>query len=840
MNLFSELSAAWERGETPSEKRAGAIDVLKRYRSEALEGMHRLLTAERRGLPAMYFLSDKTDEMLTALMLFASERFNGDGNSVCAVVACGGYGRRELAPFSDIDLMFLIPEGASEALREEVLSVVYLLWDAGMKIGYTIRTPAECVEDAKTDITVRTNLLEARFVCGDEELFYDFSNRYNALKTPEGIKFFVDAKRSERDERHKRMGLSQYMLEPNLKEGCGGLRDLHLLFWLMKYVFDVTDMRDLASRGILPRKTVDLFLHAHAFLDTLRCFLHFYRGKRGDILTMDAQKAVAPMLMYADRRGGLSDVERMMKHYYIISKNVGALTYYFSAIVEDALSGASDFETVDGQDSFCLINRRLDFRENAVVGPMDLLKLFWLKQKLKCDFSPAALQTAAHRAKEIRFVRKTDEARRMFFDVLTAPDSSDVLHAMLDTGVLGETIPVFKAVTGQMQFDMYHVYTTDEHTLKALEYVKSAAGESEFPSFESRRALYTAVLFHDIGKGAGGNHAEKGAVLAQKALADLGLDESERDVVTWLIRHHLLMSEVAFKRDIYDAKTIESFVKKVESPERLRLLYALTVADIKAVGPSVWNGFKARLLGDLFKTALEKMRGAAAEARDLSAEQRRLADDFNAARADVAFCVRNDVLPDMTEFTVITKDREGLFAAIAGAMTVIGASIAGATIATLNDKTVVDTFFVQDADAAALNGGKPTPLKSERKLARLKEKIRQVLNDGSEIETEIEKKRAQAVKKPFYYAPRVLIDNEASDACSLIEVDGNDSTGFLYAVTHEMTALNLQIVSAHIYTYGTHVVDVFYVCDAKGNKITDETRVREIKSRLLAVMELLR
>lgn len=836
MNLLFSLRQAVEDRTDEAQKRAACAAVVKAYRAEALEAAKQKLYRERRGLPVMYFLSDKTDEMFAVLTHFVcSVLFDSEQDSMPAVVACGGYGRRELAPFSDIDILFLIDENASEIQRERVLFLVYLLWDAGMKTGYAVRTPRECVEDARADMTIRTNLLEARFVCGDEGLFEDFSHRYEDFKAHEDVAAFVKEKLRERDERHKRTGRSQYMLEPDLKEGCGGLRDLHLLFWLFKYVFGITDMREASARGILSDKTVDLFLKAHAFLDTLRCCLHFYRGRRGDILTMDAQQAIAKVLEYDDRKGGLSAVERLMKHYYIVSKTVGALSKYFTAAVQDALSGGAVIGQIDGEDAFCLENGRIAFKRGAFVSAADLLKLFWLMHKTGAEPAPDALQTVVGRVKEIRAIRKLPQARAMFFDILLSERAQSVLHAMLDTGALCEMIPVFKRISGQMQFDMYHVYTTDEHTLKALEFLQSAEQTSDAPFVQTRRALHVAVLLHDIGKGAGGNHAEKGAVLAQKTLNDLGLDDAEKEIVVWLIRNHLLMSEVAFKRDIYDPKTVEGFVEKVASPERLRLLYALTAADIKAVGPAVWNGFKARLLSDLFKRALAAMRGDNVGQRLVSAFQKDLVARFRDSGEKAYFCARNDVLPEMTEFTVVAKDRAGLFASICGAMAVVGVSIVGATVMTLDD-VVADTFYVQDTDGALLGDGRCGALKSEKKTKRLKDKILAALDDSGALDAEVSQKRLSSAKKPFYYPLKISIDNNQSDSCTLIEIDGSDCVGFLYAVAGAMTKADLQIDSAHIYTYGTHVVDVFYVKTAAGGKIAPDD-ADGIKRELSGVME---
>lgn len=839
MTVFEEILHLWQSFDDTEKKRSMLLSFIKKHRQENLNEMRLLLEKERHGLPAMYFFSDKTDILITALFRLVFQKIYPlkKGQSLPAIVACGGYGRQELAPYSDLDILFLVNKQPDEQETERLLFIVYLLWDAGIKTGYAVRTINDCIDESLKDATVCTNLLESRYVTGNEDLFFRLLNSYQNMKKTADSVVFVDAKKKERDERHQRMGQSHYMLEPNVKEGRGGLRDLHLLFWLMKYLFDVTDLRELVRQGILDSKTVDSFLKAHDFLDTVRCYLHFYNNKRGDILTLQAQKAIAPLLGYAERSGGLSTVERFMKHYYLFSRTVVVLMHYFTAIIEDNIRPSSGYEPLPEDNRFYLNNGRIAFRKDTDISPDMFLKAFWLKQKLSRPISPATLQTITARSKEIRSLRKTPLMRDLFFDILTADNAFETLHQMLDFDVLGEIIPVFKPLIGQVQFDMYHLYTTDEHTLKVFENLSSNDQLPVNVSKQSKRTLYVAALLHDIGKGSGGNHAEKGALKAVKALSDLGLSAEETETVIWLIRHHLLMSETAFRRDIFDTKTIEDFVTIVQSPERLRLLYALTKADIQAVAPHVWNGFKERLLSDLFKNALEVMQGDALRPRSLTNGQKSLLTLKENSPSDaVLFDISVDADQGVTELAVLAPDCKGLFAAVSGALSVAGVSVVGAKISTLADGTALDSFIIQDTNASLLEKNLTTPLTSEKKIKRIKEQIRRSLSDTDLIAKEVTEKRLSTPKGPITFSPRVLTDNNASLDYTLIEVNGTDCVGFLHAVTYAMTQLNLSISSAHIYTYGSHVVDVFYVKNADGKKLDDKT-CEKVCHVLLKTME---
>ena len=824
MTLRYDLEQAWNAADTPDDKKKAVVAVLKRRQDEMLVDMGMVLnTPQNSGLEAMFVHADALDDTLSELMTFVYETVFADRERPeTALIAVGGYGRKELAPYSDIDILFLLNENDKDKAGEIVSFVTSALWDTGLKVGASARTPADCVTQALSDITIRTNMLESRLVWGSSDLFGDFTCRYEELRTSGNGRDFIESKFEERSARYRRMGHSKYMLEPNVKESRGGLRDLHLLFWLAKYLFGITQMPDLIDLGVLSPVACHKFLKAHRFLATVRCHLHILAGRAGDILTFDAQAKIAEQMGY-DNRTGQSAAERFMKHYYLISKTVGELSNQITVAIKDALSGEPRL-TFLPEDNFYLINDRIAFKENLDFGetPLILLQAFDLKQRLHLSINPQTLQLITDNASLIRNVRKTPETRKIFFDILLSDNPETSLRQMTECGVLGRLIPEFQNIVAQVQFDMYHVYTTDEHTFKAIGYLSETPQEM---TPQSRLALCLGTLLHDIGKGRGGDHAKKGAELAEKILADLGVGKDDAETVVWLIANHLLMSQTAFRRDIFDPKTIADFVAVVQSPERLKLLYALTVADVKAVGPNVWNSFKDKLLKDLVTFALEKMQGIDSRAKSLTPAQKALAE--KADRKEYAFAVTPDPDRGVTEFIVLAPDRDGLFADITGTMATEDVSIIEAQIATLDNGMALDTFLIQET--TMLNEKKPVD--SEKKIARLQNGIKTAT--ASEIEDKLNKKRTKTAPSVLWSPPRVFINNTASDSCSLIEVNGTDYTGFLHEVTHTMTKLNLNIVSAHIYTYGSRVVDVFYVKDAAGRKITDETQMQKIKTALL-------
>ncbi|HJY50592.1 MAG TPA: [protein-PII] uridylyltransferase, partial [Stellaceae bacterium] len=516
------------------------------------------------------------------------------------------------------------------------------------------------------------------------------------------------------------------------------------------------------------------------------------------------------------------------------------------------------------------------------INPPALLRLFHVAQQHELDIHPRALRAASLSLRLInQQLRDNSEANRLFLEILTSrKDPETALRRMNEAGVLGRFIPDFGRVVAQMQYDMYHVYTVDEHTLFAigiLHKIESGLLEEELPlatqlmpTIVSRRALYLAVLLHDIAKGRGGDHSEIGEQIALKLGPRLGLSAEETETVAWLVRWHLLMSGTAFKLDIGDRQTIGNFVERVQSPERLKLLLVLTVADIRAVGPKVWNGWKAALLRELYHRAIELISGGLSgegrESRAAAAQAatRRLLPDFSepefatfvsrgysyywlsfdapthsrharlmreaeASGAPLTVEKRVDPYRSVTEITLYTADHPGLFSRIAGALAVSGANIVDAKIITMSNGMALDTFWVQDS-----NGG---PFDRPDKLAKLAVVFENVLSGDLKPHRELAHLLAFPSRtRVFMVTPRVLLDNKASGSHTVIEVNGRDRPGLLFEVTRALTGLNLQVSSAKISTYGEKVVDVFYVKDLFGHKIEHSAKLAEIQRTLEVVL----
>jgi len=811
------------------------------------------------------------------------------------IVAIGGYGRGELAPGSDVDLLFLLPYKRAPRVEQVVEAMLLLMWDLGLKVGHAVRTVAENLRSAKGDMTIRTSLLESRPLWGERSLYDEFTQRLaKEVLAGTGLEF-VQAKLAERDERHRRLGDSRYALEPNIKEGKGGLRDLQTLFWIGKYLHQVDDADGLVDVGMLTRDEADLFIKDQTFLRTLRCHLHYLTGRAEDRLTFDLQTEVGRRMGYTDH-AGTSGVERFMKHYFLIAKDVGDLTRIFCAALEAEsrhrpqgrslrarlFGSKGDKQELDG---FIVDGGRLNvaddkqFREN----PVDIIRLFRVSQIHDISFHPNALKLVTRSLRLIGpKLRKDPEANSVFLEILTGEKGTErVLRRMNEAGLLGKFIPEWGRVVAQMQHDMYHVFTVDEHTLFAigiLNGLEGGDGADQWPlasrviaKIESRRALYVAMFCHDIAKGRGGDHSILGARIAGKLGRRLGLSDEETETAEWLVRWHLLMSNVALKRDIDDEEAIADFSSRMESAERLRLLLVLTTADISAVGPGRWNGWKATLLGQLFHRARDILIGAHEEkgrevrinlakdaVRDLlpdwpaedveaflskgyapywlqqeteaHARHARLLRTAEKTGQALTIETRIDRGRGVTEVTIHTADHPGLFSRLAGALSVVGASIVEARIFTLTDGSALDIFIIQDAE-----GG---PFQAADKLARLSSAIERSLSGDMRPKTEIAKRRPMLPSRTrvFKVQPRVLIDNEANSTQTIIEVNGRDRPGLLHDVTRALYGLNLQITTAKVSTFGERVVDVFYVKDVFGLKVTHEGKLNTIRKALLTAL----
>ncbi len=846
------------------------------------------------GLAAARALSTLQDETIAILHEFAVRHFHAGAvqtDSGLAIAATGGYGRGLLAPGSDIDLLFLL--SSKRNARDEIIIefMLRMLWDLGLKVGHAVRTPSECVLLAKQDMTIRTSLLEARFLLGERALYDELRQKFWSKVVTGNGQDFVEAKLAERDKRHLRQGESRYLVEPNIKEGKGGLRDLQTLYWIGKYLYRVEDAEDLIRHGVFTKEEFRTFQKAEVFLWDVRCHLHYLAGRAEERISFDLQPELARRMGYDDAEAHHA-VERFMRGYFLVAKDVGDLTRIFCAALEDqnrkrhpALAALLPgfIKLRSGAEDFFVEGGRLAAKPGIFAAdPVNLLRLFHIADAKDLDVHPATLQAVTRSFDLIGDdVRRNTEANRLFLEIVSSRrDPERALRRMNEAGVLGRFLPEFGRVVALMQFNMYHHYTVDEHSLHAignLARIERGELKSAHPlasdlikRVKSREALYLAMLLHDIAKGLPGDHSEVGVGMAQTVCGRLGLSATDAADVVFLVRHHLLMSDVAQRRDIADSKTVHDFVQLVQTPERLRLLLLLTIADIRAVGPGVWNGWKSQLLHELHAEAETLMSGGdaaparrnrvddakaalAARLHNLPAAAREralarhndgywLAFDKGAhehharlmANADTkgelfALDARSDEFRAVTEIVIYAVDHPGLFSQLAGAISVSRGSIVDAKIFTTNDGYALDVFSVQDAE-----GG---PFGDAARVERLKQTIIKTLaGEISPRDVFIKrplKKRAAA----FKVRPRVLFDNEASLAATVVEVEGADRPGLLYEVTRVLFESGLGISSAIIATYGERAVDVFYVRDQFGHRVMHPERIAAIEARLMAALE---
>ena len=884
--LAARIAAIPDEGGAAGIRRAVTAILRETLDAGRAEVARRLAAHPSRGLEAANAQAYLVDQIVIALAEVTVGRLYPLSNPTAAerltIIAVGGYGRGEMAPFSDVDIGFVTPWKQTPWAEQVIESMLYALWDLGLKVGHSSRSLDELVRQANGDVTVRTALLEGRHVWGDEALYAEAARRFETEVRQGTERQFVADKLAERNARHVRMGDTRYVVEPNVKEGKGGLRDLHALFWIGKYVYDVERAAQLVDVGLFTRTEYRAFHRADNFLWAVRCHLHLIAGRAEDRLTFDYQREIAERMRFA-ARPGKSAVERFMQFYFIQVKTVGSLTGLFLAHLEERFArrrGTGLARLLTGPkklNGFVIDRGRIALPDDDFLraDPVRLIELFALAARERREIHPLAMRCATRDARRAAAVRNDPRANALFLDLLTSRnDPETVLRWMNETGVLGRFIPDFARVVAQMQFDMYHHYTVDEHTIRAIGLLaRLEKGElaEENPlatavigQLASRRVLYVAVLLHDIAKGRGGDHSILGAEVAERLCPRLGLTAAETETVAWLVRHHLLMSATAFKRDLSDFKTILDFTQVVQSPERLRLLDVLTVVDIRAVGPGTWNGWKRQLLMDLYESAEEvlrlghKQRGRGERIAEKQ-EALRTAMQWDAdeiahyvARFPESYWVAEpiDVLTHNTAFvraagdrplsidaqvypergatlvTVYAADHPGLFSRIAGAIHLAGGNIIDARIHTTRDGMALDNFLVQDPLGR--------PFDEAARLERLKTAITDSLADRWKLGEKLKAKPGPRVRADaFRIEPNVLVDNRASNRFTVVEVNARDRPALLNQLAHALFLSKVTIHSAHVSTYGERAVDTFYLTDLTGDKL-GEGRIRALERRLLA------
>ena len=913
--LREELTSSWGEIRRPDQARAGVLRRLKALKAEAQSEAQGLLeqTGDGRACAkALALFQDELVKLIYDLSTFHISRAPKPPAAMpMALVATGGYGRGLMAPGSDVDLLFLFPDKQTAQAESIVKSVLHYLWDLGYKVGHAVRTVDQTIKAAKEDMTIRTALLDARLIHGEDALFNRMQASLLSGVVQGNQREFIEAKLRERAERLIRIGFSRYMVEPNIKEGKGGLRDLNMLHWFAVHLN--TGGQAQAETGLFSPNETATFNRCEAFLWTVRCYLHFLAGKPEERLSFDLQPEMARLLQYHSRLG-LLGVERFMKHYFLIAKDVGDLTRTVCSCLEirelKTVPSLSDFMGIlpwgsrarlAATTAFRVDHDRLNVKQPDAFtkDPLNLIRLFVEAERRNLLLHPEAIRLIRSSLKLIDDGFRTNPAaNQLFLKLLTsrhAPERS--LRALNEAGVLGRFIADFGRVVAMAEFSMYHYYTIDEHTIRAvgiLSQMEKGALADElplateiFPGVQNRRALYLALLMHDVAKAVEGDHSIVGADLTRRLAFRMGLEPAEADTAAWLVEHHLTMSQTAQSRDISDPQTVRTFADIVQSPERLKLLLLLTVADIRAVGPGVWNGWKGQLLRSLYYDTEPLLAGGhtreprksrinSAQARlretlngwppaeverfiqrhepdywlktdlERQLQHAKIIRAFESERPVVAFdakCdefrslteltlvtgVKGDAVQPLTELTLVTQDTPRLLMIFAGACAVAGANIASAQISTTRDGLALDTLFLQRlfSDSEEIE-----------RAQKISHTISAILSGKRAIDTletarSLQKSRIRA----FSVTPDIIIDNTASQELTVIEVHALDRPGLLFDLARGFSDLELDIASAHIATFGEKAVDVFYVRDRFRKKLMSGDVKRLIRKRLLALLK---
>ncbi len=886
--IDARIADAAAHADNPAELRAKTIKILKAVQAEGRDAIASAFAAapfDATAMTASY--TYLTDGMVKSALFVTTQYLNPLPKNVqknapaLSVIGVGGYGRGEMAPFSDVDLLFLVPNTNTKWTNDVIEAMLYILWDLKLKVGHATRTIADCVQLATEDYTIQTALLEHRYVCGDTDLAERLDETLKRDLFSGSGHAFIEAKLEERDSRHLKQG-QRYVVEPNVKEGKGGLRDLQSLFWIAKYIHGAEHSADLVAAGVFRAEEYETFKAAENFLWAVRGHLHLLTKRATEQLTFDMQVSVAEAMQYEDQTGRRA-VEVFMQAYFRHATVVGDLTRIFLTKLEDMHVKSEPLlerwfrRKPKIKEGYLVVHNRIAIADDAAFlsDPLNMLRLFEEALRTGMLIHPDAMRTVKANLNLITDpVRNNPEAQRIFLDLLLKHGNPErALRRMNELGMLAAFIPEFEPIVAMMQFNMYHSYTVDEHTIQTianLARIEKSELEEELPVASSilnrgvnRKVLYVALLLHDIGKGRQEDHSILGASIVRKVAPRLGLKQDEVDTVEWLVRYHLLMSDMAQKRDISDPRTVRDFAKAVQTVKRLDLLCVLTVCDIRGVGPDTWNNWKAVLIRALYRqteraleTGLEDLnrqnRGAEAKKtlrealpdwpkKALKEETARHYDPYWQGlhvTAHVVFAkllrdidpkvVQIDLHPDedrdATRACFVMPDHHGIFTRLTGALALVGANVVDARSYTTKDGFVTDAFWIQDSEGNAYEASK---------LPRLRQMIEKTLR-GEVIARDALKSRDKVKKreKAFRVPTSITFDNDGSEIYTIIEVDTRDRPGLLYDLARTLASANVYIANAVIATYGEQVVDTFYVKDMFGLKYYTESKQRALEKKL--------
>ncbi len=851
-----------------------------------------ILGNRQMGITAASLLSEKTDDIVQAI---ANKHFDDIVKNQIAIVAVGGYGRGLLAPFSDIDLCIIVTE-MTDAVDTMIRQFLYDMWDLKLKLGYSIGTIDQIITECH-DMTKRTALLEKRFLFGNNHIDDELSKQFKNLQENSTLEF-IKAKLQERSLRHQNTRHSRYLVEPDLKNSKGGLRDIHVMMWIGKYIYQTHNPQDLIYHGVFTQKDFNLIQKSERLFWSIRFLLHLEVGRGHEKINFDVQKQLADMLGYRSA-GGLSAVERFMRHYFLASRQIGTITRIFTLALETKNYAAPSFkETMKfiwqrfnfADSDFYLKDNRLCFKNHISLqkNPEKAVSIFKFSDRYNIAVHPETMRFI--RANVHYFddkFRSLSEPYRIFRDILCSAKNVELLlRQMSEVGLLGRLIPDFGKIICLMQFNMYHHYTVDEHLIRCVGIIHKIANghlKDEHPlasdlinRLDMKDVLFLAVFIHDMAKGRQEDHSAEGERIIDWLAPKMGFNQAETETAKWLVLHHLRMSDVSQKRDLSDPSVNKDFATFVLSSERLKLLLCLTVADIKGVGPGVWNGYKGALLRTLYNNTQEILQGGyISDNRIVRVEFKkqdfiktlRMHHDNDVVQSVIktlpnSFWLGTDIktqtscvhliektymiddktdikiTPDtfkaVTEIIVYTKDYSGLFTSLSGALATSNATIYDAQLFTDNDGYALDIFRIQDIHNKAIT--------DKEHLKRIKKRILQTIKQ-QKIDFVAEKQTinhvALAITKAVYTdIANVTVDNQGSNTATIIEVTAMNRNYLLYDIASTLYALKVSVVSAHINTYGETAIDVFYIKNRFGLKITDANFLAKIKHHILTTISI--
>ncbi|HZP35552.1 MAG TPA: [protein-PII] uridylyltransferase [Methylomirabilota bacterium] len=891
--MSAELLRQVRRVETQAEKgfSGSAAELAERRRRLRLEVLRQHLTSNVDFLRAAHLGGASGQQSVQAYAAFMDgflatlyrlvvddARREGLSATPLVLVALGGYGRGELHPLSDLDLMLIYDGEMGPYVQRATQGLLYALWDLGLQVGHAVRSLPDCLAMARTDFPSRTSMQQARYLVGDRRLFNRFRKVLAENVYQKDFAQFLETTLAERDQRYRKFGGSPYMGEPNVKESAGGLRDIHTAMWLASTKFGTRTLRELADKRLITEREQKASDEALTFLWRVRNELHFLSGHKNDVLSRDIQPQIAKNFGYTSDELALG-VEKFMRDYYLHARVIHRVSRRLIARCRETLSRRGSVQRRLRQEAFAdgliVIDEQLRlaqpdgraFQED----PLRLLKVFWHRHQLGLELG-VDVERAVEDSLDLiddRF-RASPEARDLFLDICRNWGRvAQTMREMHELGVLGRYLPEWGALTCLVQYDVYHKFTADQHSLIAVQNLEALApgqsadseGNAQVVSEVERPALLMlGMLLHDIGKGKGHGHVAKGIPLIEALTARIGLQPDEADKVIFLVAHHLTMSHMAQRRDIDDPKTIESLAEVCRTPERLRMLYLLTCADMRAVGPGVMTGWQAQILWDLYARTLARLTGGQRERptreavaqrvtavtrgevprTTLAAHLAMLSERYLATTSPQRIAAHLRLVdrmneegglatelfhhPDLgsSELVVVTRDVPGLFSLIAGTLAAQGINILSAQIHTRADGIVIDTFQVNDPFGEAVT--------EEARWRRTLEALRRVLRGEVNVDDLLARRRGVHPAPEVAGPPKISLDNQLSDTHTVLEVKCPDRVGLLYVITRTLSDHALDIGSARIATEIDQAYDTFYLTDRQGQRLEDDAvmaRVRE-------------